>query len=566
MEDQNGDNRVVYKREPAKRVFVNRNLRLDKIKFFGFDMDYTLAAYKSPDLEEMAFGLIVQRLLDIGYPEEFKKFTYDPIFPVRGLWFDYLYGNLLKVDGFGNILVAVHGFRFLKPNEIEELYPNKFLHLSDKRVYVLNTLFNLPETYLVACAVNYFDGAEEYQPTSDKTGVKSGEVIMSYKSIFTDIRNAVDWVHFDSDMKKNILSNLEKYVEKDERATQMLTELRAADRKTFLLTNSDYQYTRSIMAYLLGPDWTSFFDIIVVDARKPLWFAEGTVFREVNTDTGALKIGMHTGPLRKGVVYSGGSCDAFRRMVKCRGKDVLYIGDHIFGDVLRSKKARGWKTMLVVPELNHELTVWTERRSLFEKLSELDSALAAIYKDLDSSTREKPDLTAITNSIRSVTYEMDQEYGIIGSLFRSGSRTTFFASQVERYADIYASSCYNLVHYPTFYFFRAPMSLMSHEQTVEHSATMRQRHPLVGQDSVGQKGIFCRLFLSSLTVNYLSQSTFCYEEEDDRSSNSEGDAENSGNRSNRSEKADNSQLENADENLNSHDVIVPNPTHVDNQQ
>ena len=25
------------------RVFVNRSLSLDKIKFFGFDMDYTLA-------------------------------------------------------------------------------------------------------------------------------------------------------------------------------------------------------------------------------------------------------------------------------------------------------------------------------------------------------------------------------------------------------------------------------------------------------------------------------------------------------------------------------------------
>lgn len=60
------------------------------------------------------------------------------------------------------------------------------------------------------------------------------------------------------------------------------------------------------MTYILGADWTSYFDITVVDARKPLFFAEGTVFREVNPDTGALKIGIHAGPLRKGVVYSGG--------------------------------------------------------------------------------------------------------------------------------------------------------------------------------------------------------------------------------------------------------------------
>lgn len=32
----------------------------------------------------------------------------------RGLWFDSLYGTLLKVDSYGNILVCVQGFEFLK--------------------------------------------------------------------------------------------------------------------------------------------------------------------------------------------------------------------------------------------------------------------------------------------------------------------------------------------------------------------------------------------------------------------------------------------------------------------
>jgi 5'-nucleotidase len=60
------------------------------------------------------------------------------------------------------------------------------------------------------------------------------------------------------------------------------------------------------MSYLLGNNWSDYFDITIVDARKPLWFAEGTVFREVNTETGALKIGIPIGPLKSGVVYSGG--------------------------------------------------------------------------------------------------------------------------------------------------------------------------------------------------------------------------------------------------------------------
>lgn len=32
----------------------------------------------------------------------------------RGLVFDTMYGNLLKVDAYGNILVCVHGFNFLR--------------------------------------------------------------------------------------------------------------------------------------------------------------------------------------------------------------------------------------------------------------------------------------------------------------------------------------------------------------------------------------------------------------------------------------------------------------------
>lgn len=35
------------------RIFVNRSLHLENIKFYGFDMDYTLAEYKSPQYEQL---------------------------------------------------------------------------------------------------------------------------------------------------------------------------------------------------------------------------------------------------------------------------------------------------------------------------------------------------------------------------------------------------------------------------------------------------------------------------------------------------------------------------------
>ena len=56
---------------------------------------------------------------------------------------------------------------------------------------------------------------------------------------------------------------------------------------------------------------------------------------------------------------------------------------------------------------------------------------------------------------------MDMSYGLLGSLLRSGSRQTFFAAQVMRYADLYASTFLNLLHYPFSYLFKAPSMLVS---------------------------------------------------------------------------------------------------------
>lgn len=56
---------------------------------------------------------------------------------------------------------------------------------------------------------------------------------------------------------------------------------------------------------------------------------------------------------------------------------------------------------------------------------------------------------------------MDTAYGQMGSLLRSGARQTLFASQLMRYADLYSSTCSNLLHYPFNYLFLAPPVLVS---------------------------------------------------------------------------------------------------------
>ncbi|XP_059408427.1 cytosolic purine 5'-nucleotidase-like [Carassius carassius] len=526
-----------YRREAYHRVFVNRSLAMEKIKCFGFDMDYTLAVYKSPEYESLGFDLTVERLVSIGYPQELLGFVYDPTFPTRGLVFDTMYGNLLKVDAYGNILVCAHGFNFLRGPDTRELYPNKFIQRDDtERFYILNTLFNLPETYLLACLVDFFSNCDRY--SSCETGFKDGDLFMSFKSMFQDVRDAVDWVHFKGTLKDKTVENLDKYVVKDAKLPLLLSRMNEVS-KVFLATNSDYKYTDKIMTYLFdfshGPKhgtphrpWQSYFDLILVDARKPLFFGEGTVLRQVDTTTGRLKIGTYTGPLQHGIVYSGGSSDIMCDLLGAKGKDILYIGDHIFGDILKSKKRQGWRTFLVIPELAQELHVWTDKSSLFEELQGLDVFLAELYKHLDSSSNERPDISTIQRRVKKVTHDMDMCYGMMGSLFRSGSRQTLFASQVMRYADLYAASFINLLYYPFSYLFRAAHVLMPHESTVEHThVDIEIESPLATRNRhcVDCKDIDCKRNQLTRSISEIKpphlfaqppqEITHCHDEDDD---------------------------------------------------
>jgi len=469
----NADN----EKRPENRIFVNRTLQLEKIKFYGFDMDYTLAEYKAEEYETLGFELVKERLIQIGYPKEISEFQYNRKFPVRGLWWDNLHGNLLKVDGFGNILYACHGLKFLKAEEISAKYPNKFIQLDDSRIYVYNTLFNLPETYLIACVMNYFLSHSDYQEMRDGFKCTSGSVHLSYKSIFSDVRGAVDYVHIKGNLKAKTCENLAKYIKKDDRLPQVLHNIQKSGAKTFLLTNSEWEYTDKVMHFLLdfpdaphaGKPWQSYFNYTFVDARKPRFFNEGSVLRRVNKETGHLSIGGYVGDeLQEMAVYSGGNCEVLSKLIGARGKDVLYVGDHIFGDVVKSKKIRGWRTFLIVPELNEELNVWTSKQELWQDLERFDQKLSLLYRDMGQETNLKPNVAAIKTALHNTIHSMEMSYGTCGSLFRSGSRQTFFASQVVRFADIYSASLLNLLYYPTFFMFRSPAMLLPHESTVPH--------------------------------------------------------------------------------------------------
>lgn len=457
-----------WRRNPNKRVFVNRSVSMNGLKAIGFDMDYTIAVYKSPAFEELGFSLMVNRLVQMGYPAEITSYQYDPSFVTRGLVFDNELGNLLKIDGHGNILVASHGLRMLRPQDIRKFYPNKFIQKDSSQFYIYNTLFNLPEIYVMACVVDLFENLEG--AVVMKKGVQLDEsVILTFRQLQKDVRGCVDWVHMRGDLKKETVKSPSKYIARDDNLPTLLQRMRDSGKKLFLATNSEYWYTDGVMKYLFdipsakNKPWQDFFEVSIVDSRKPLFFEEGTLLRQIDPKSGNTRLGKHMGKLDVGDVYSGGCHQDVTDLLKCHGKEIMYVGDHIFGDVLRSKKALGWRTFLVVPELADEIHVWGEKKDNIQKLAALDDAIGEMFSKLDSRSATKPDISPLQAMIRHVVHDMDMAYGKFGSLFRTGSRNTMFAGQVLRFADLYGSSFMNLLHYPFSFLFRAEAQLLPHE-------------------------------------------------------------------------------------------------------
>jgi len=447
----------------SNRVFTNKSLNLAKIKCFGFDMDYTLCEYISPAFDELAFDLAKQHLVSVlGYSPDVLDIQYNPRFPVRGLWYDKQLGNLLKVDQFGKILQCTHGYRNLNSSEIRALYPHKIQRKDDERVFVMNTLFNLAETHLIASLVHFMNSNPAL--TKFKYGWRdssNNNKETSYKELFLDLRKAIDHIHLEDSMelKSRAIADLPRYVKKDGRLPLMLQKIKDGGRKTFLLTNSDWWYTRHIMHYLLGDEndqnkdgWLRWFDLTVVDGWKPRFFTSSRTLSRVDTVTSTV-VPLETELKGQPVVYSGGDHNTITSMIGVEEPEILYCGDHLYADVVKCRKECEWRTLLVVPELEHEVKVSHEQEEILEQLHKLESLLS---KNKDQLGGMKDRLTDCVN-------KLDKSFSHTGSLFRAGSRLTYFGSQLQVWADIYTGSVTNLMSYSVDQHFLAAPVLLPHE-------------------------------------------------------------------------------------------------------
>jgi 5'-nucleotidase len=263
-------------------------------------------------------------------------------------------------------------------------------------------------------------------------------------------------------------------------------------------------YTSQVMSYLLDgtlaayPSWRNYFDVVVVSAGKPEFFTEEHPFIELDAE-GLPLTKSSEGPFQRGRIYSGGNIKAFQERARAAGDQVLFVGDHIYGDMLRSRKSSNWRTAMVLQELEHEVTTHDRLRAELKRLDQLDADLRHIDSQLnerqntmrslqklvaedDGGPRAqrlpaakrtvKTEIEKLRNELRGVLAQHHALEGEIdhafnpywGPLFREGYEVSKFGEQVEAYACVYTSRVSNFRFYSPMQYFRGPRDRMPHER------------------------------------------------------------------------------------------------------
>ena len=72
--------------------------------------------------------------------------------------------------------------RVLAPEKIRELYPNGRVKQDSKKIFVMNTMFNLAETCLLSQTLDFYENCLGAEVT--RTGVTVSGKIMTFEDIF----------------------------------------------------------------------------------------------------------------------------------------------------------------------------------------------------------------------------------------------------------------------------------------------------------------------------------------------------------------------------------------------
>ncbi len=464
---------------PARRIYCNRTLNMRGIRAVGFDMDYTLIHYHTDAWERIAYEHARRGLERRGF--DVGELRFDRELFTLGLVIDTELGNVVKANRFGYVKRAFHGARPMPFEEQRKAYARVLVDLAEPRWVFMNTLFSLSEATLYAQAVDLLDAGRVHG-------------VLGYGDLFRIVKAAMDEAHVLGELKAEIAAAPERFVELDPEVPLALMDLRAAGKKTLLITNSEWGYTRDMMAYAFdrfvpgAGTWRDLFDVIIVGARKPAFFAQESPLFEVVDDSGLLRpaaLGLSSGS-----AYLGGHAGLVEAHLGVSGEQILFVGDHIFADVNVSKKTLRWRTALVLRELERELdaleafkpmqaalTAMMEEKTLLEhRYSELrlgvlrlengygpqpDASVDVLERRMDEIRSKLLGLDARIAPLAQAASELSNPNW--GLLLRAGNDKSHLARQLERNADVYTSRVANFARETPFVYLRSPRGSLPHD-------------------------------------------------------------------------------------------------------
>jgi HAD superfamily 5'-nucleotidase-like hydrolase len=463
---------------PGRGVYCNRTLNLRTVHAIGYDMDYTLIHYDAEAWEGAAFRHLQRRLADQGWPV--ADLVFDPASVIRGLVIDRSLGNLVKANRFGYVKQAAHGTRMLDFDAQRDVYASTVVELGEHRYAFMNTLFSLSEAAMYAQLVDRLDAGRLPK-------------VLGYEDLHQHVVDAINAAHMEGQLKADIMAHPERFVVPDPELALTLRDQKAAGKQLLLITNSEWYYTRFMMAYALDPwlppgqTWRDLFDLVIVAARKPGFFSQDAPLLHVVDEAGLLSPDLPADP--RGQVFFGGSARRVEALLGVAGGHILYVGDHIYADVHVSKSVRRWRTALVLRELEEEIAAeaaFTPQRLALEAMMAEKVAQERSYDHLrlerlrqrhgyGGASIPKGDLARRIKAARAKLATLDEPIGPLaraaaelhnprwGPLLRTGNDKSYLTRQLERHADVYTSRVSNLLYATPFAYLRSARGSLPHD-------------------------------------------------------------------------------------------------------
>ncbi len=329
-----------------QRVFVHRSLELEQMDVVGFDLDETLIRYHRTTFRELTMELTISRLVEKGYPKEISELSYSASWGAKSLIVDLRHGNVLEDTRAGPVARACHGKRWLKEEELKKLYDGARFD-GALAYFRIQTEFAAPLVPIFTALVDFMDA----QSSS-----------VAYHHLFRDVLQALNAALFEGSpmVRKEPTRFLEP---PDESLVPTFEMFRRANKRLFLLTNSGWEHADAILGWLLGGRecrWSDFFEFVVVDASKPNFFKGKEAFQEIKASTG----GKGTRFLR------AGNAAQLQEWFGVEGARVLFMGDHIYDDIISARQTVGWRTAMIEGDI--EAPTSAQRSELPERLGSLE--------------------------------------------------------------------------------------------------------------------------------------------------------------------------------------------------